>query len=295
MRNLSAKVSVGGLADRQSGRVSAAQLAALGIDGDVIKRWVAADYLYVVLPRVYAVGHRAPSVEAELTAAVLYAGPGAMLSHATGIWWLGLSDHRPRPIDVSTPRRCRSLHAVKVHGRRTCERVWHDRLPTTTIEQTLLDYAAVAPLHRVRRALAVADFKKLLDLDALHAIAGCGRSGSTALRQALMRHEPRLARTRSPMEELFVPLCERAGIPVPDINVFVEGVLVDAVWWDCRLIVELDGRDNHSSWAQIQKDRSNEMKLRAARFEVLRYGTQQLDEEAALVEVDLKTALGLPA
>jgi very-short-patch-repair endonuclease len=60
-------------------------------------------------------------------------------------------------------------------------------------------------------------------------------------------------------------------------------------------VVELDGRDNHSSWAQIQRDRSNELILRGAGFEVVRYGTQQIEEQPALVETDLLQALGLPA
>jgi very-short-patch-repair endonuclease len=60
-------------------------------------------------------------------------------------------------------------------------------------------------------------------------------------------------------------------------------------------VVELDGRDNHSSWAQIQRDRSNELILRGAGFEVVRYGTQQIEEQPALVETDLLRALGLPA
>jgi hypothetical protein len=90
MRTPSARVCVARLADRQNGRVSAAQLAALGIESVTITRWVSQGYLIPGHPRVYAVGHRAPSVEADLTAAVLYAGPGAMLSHATALWWYGL-------------------------------------------------------------------------------------------------------------------------------------------------------------------------------------------------------------
>src|ERR1700729_3687195 len=93
MRNRIAKVHVAGLADRQHGRVGTAQLAALGVEPVAVARWVADGYLKPDLPRVYAVGHRAPSVEANVTAAVLYAGPGAMLSHATVLWWLGLIDH----------------------------------------------------------------------------------------------------------------------------------------------------------------------------------------------------------
>jgi Protein of unknown function (DUF559) len=294
MRSQSAKLLA--LAERQAGRVSWAQLMALGVESVVVARWVSDGFLHHDLPRVYAVGHRAPSVEADLTAAVLYAGPGAMLSHATALWWRGLLDHQPWPIQVSTPRRCQSLHGVKVHGRRTCERDWHKGLPTTTIEQALLDFASVAPLDRVRFALANADHGKLLDVAALQAIAGAGRAGSTKLRTALKRHEPKLARTRSPLERTFLPFCEAHGIPSPDdVNVWIEGVLVDAVWWKERVVVELDGKDNHSSWGQIQRDRSNELKLRAARFDVMRYGTAQFEEQPELVARDLLARLSSAA
>ena len=292
MRERSAKVRT--LADRQWGRVSWAQLKALGIDDKTIVRWAHGGYLHQVHPRVYGVGHCAPSVEADLTAAVLYAGPGAMLSHATALWWLGMVDTHPPRIQVSTARRCQSLRGVNVHGRRGCRRVWHKGLPTTDLEQALLDYASVAPLERVRHALANADYHQLLDLPALRAVAGCGRPGSVKLQRALKRHEPKLAHTRSPLERLFLPLCERVGIPLPDVNVYIGGVRVDAVWRDRKLVVELDGRDNHSSWAQIQTDRRKELRLRAAGYDVVRYGTQQLEEQTKEVEADLLRAYHLP-
>ncbi len=284
------------LAERQAGRVAWWQLSAIGIANQTIVRSIDAGYLHQVLPRVYAVGHRAPSVEADLWAAVLYAGPGAMLSHATALWWRGLIDKQPWPIEVSTPRRCRSLRGIRVHGRRGCERTAHKDLPTTTLEQALLDFAAVAPIERIRYVLANADYHKALDIPALRLIAGGGRAGSTKLKAALHRHEPKLAHTRSWLERAFLPLCERAGVPLPDdLNVYVEGVLVDAVWWERKLVVELDGRENHSSWAQIQDDRSKELRLRAGGFDVVRYGTRQLEEESAQVEQDLQRAHGLPA
>lgn len=272
--------------------MGAAQLIALGVETRETSRWVSQGYLLPRYPRVYAVGHRAPSVRADLTAAVLYAGPGAMLSHATALWWRGLLEHQPWPIEVSTPRRCCSLDGVKVHGRRDCRRVWHKELPMTTVERALLDFAARAPLNRVRYALANAEYLHVLDLAALRVTAGNGRAGSTTLRKALERHEPKLARTRSPLERLFLPLCEKYGVPLPDdVNVRVAGVLVDAVWWEQRLVVELDGEDNHSSWAQIQRDRSNELRLRAAGFDVHRFGTVQIEEEPEPVARDLLAPL----
>jgi hypothetical protein len=289
MRNLGAKVRP--LAERQAGRVAWWQFIALGIEKHVISRWADRGYLHQVLPRVYAVGHRAPCVEADLWAAVLYAGPGAMLSHATALWWRGLIDNPPWPLQVATPRRCRSLTGIRVYGRRTCGRVPHKGLPTTTLEQALLDFAAVAPPERIRHVLANADYHQMLNIPTLQVIAGGSRKGSTKLRNAIRRHEPKYAHTRSWLERLFIPLCERAGIPLPDFNVELEGVLVDAVWREQRLVVELDGKDNHSSWAQIQNDRSKELRLRAGGFDVVRYGTRQVEDEPALVEADVLAQL----
>src|SRR5258708_5890143 len=74
-----AKARVSELAAGQCGRVATYQLPSLQIDRFQVRRWVAGSYLFPRLPRVYGVGHQARSVEADLTEALLYAGPGAML------------------------------------------------------------------------------------------------------------------------------------------------------------------------------------------------------------------------
>jgi hypothetical protein len=74
---------VAAVAGRQAGRVAAFRLRHVGVGATTAARWTRAGYLYCVLPHVYGVGHLAPSREADLWAAVLYAGPDAALSHAT--------------------------------------------------------------------------------------------------------------------------------------------------------------------------------------------------------------------
>ena len=56
--------------------------------------------------------------------------------------------------------------------------------------------------------------------------------------------------TRSELERRFLKECEAAGIALPEVNVVVEGWTVDALWRAERVVVELDGRDNHSSPAR---------------------------------------------
>jgi very-short-patch-repair endonuclease/predicted transcriptional regulator of viral defense system len=286
-----AKVRVSRLAQRQGGRVSRAQLERLRVGSAQIDRWRREFYLQRVLPGVYAVGHRAPSIEGDLAAALLYAGAGAALSHTTALWWLELVPGRSAEIGVSTPERHRSVAGVRVHGRRSFERTWHRGLPVTTVALALRDYAAGAPLDRVRRALAEAEYRRQLDLDAVRRVLGQGLPGSATLRRALEHHEPQLAFTRSVLEERFLALCESAHLPRPECNSTVDGLMVDMLWRAQGVIVELDGHQAHGSRAQIERDRVRDLRLRAAGFVVLRYTWGQITREPELVAADLAAAL----
>jgi very-short-patch-repair endonuclease len=270
--------------------VSAVQVLALGISKQRAHKWVEVGYLHRVLPHVYAVGHRAQTIEAKLMAAVLYAGPGAMLSHATAAWWVGLADSQPYMIDVSTPRRTRSIPGIRVHGRRSIERTWHKRLPVTPFVQTLQDFAARAPLRKVRRALALADFQSPIDARAIE--AELPRSCSAKLRQALKRHQPSLARTRSDVEAIFHELCEAADLPFPEINAEIHGWEVDALWRAERLVVEVDGPPNHRTPAQVRRDRQKDFELRAHGLGVLRYSDEQVKHRAQDITAEIQRSLG---
>jgi hypothetical protein len=63
----------------------------MGIPSSTIADWIAAGFLYPVLPGVYAVGHPGTSEDADIFAAVLYAGPNAGLGGlSAGVWrWAG--------------------------------------------------------------------------------------------------------------------------------------------------------------------------------------------------------------
>jgi predicted transcriptional regulator of viral defense system len=267
------------------------QLRECGIGEATVSRWVADSYLTLVHPKVYAVGHLAPSYEADLFAAILYAGPGAMLSHRTAAWWWRLTDRRPTVIDVSTPRRCDALPRLRIHPRRSIRRIPHNRLPVTEIPQTLLDVAATEPLDTVRYMLAEADYHRLIDFGRIREILGRGKPGSARLRQAIDIHNPDLARTRSPTEREFLTLCERSGIPRPLVNARVCGFKVDCYWPEHRLVVELDGGKGHSTERQVARDHGRDLRLRGARIAVRRYARRQIRQQPELVEADVWAAL----
>lgn len=191
MATRSSKERLAAAAERQHGRVSRAQLEALGYGNGTVAGWIENGYLRRVLPKVYAVGHAAPSHEAGLAAAVLYAGPGAVLSHVSAAHHRGLIKYSPDQIHVSTPLQVRSLPGfVIVHPRRDFVRAEHNGIPTTNLPQTLLDLAATTDGKLVARALAALDFRKELDVHQIERACGKGRRGA--------RHYARRLKLTSP-------------------------------------------------------------------------------------------------
>jgi hypothetical protein len=280
------------VANRQAGRVSWEQLVHLAVGRGRIEGWLRDGYLVPVLPRVYAVGHVAPSVTGDLFAAVLYAGPGAMLSHMTAAWWRGLIEYAAPVIHVRSPHRRKSRPWIQVHGQRNAQRTWHKQLPVTSLDQTMLDLAASADLKLVRKALGRLDYRYELDSDKLARICRRGRPGSAALKKAIANYDPRFGRTNSPLEDDWLFFCEEFDVPKPDrVNVRVHGVMVDAHYVDQRLVIELDGGDNHHSAAQMRRDHRNDLTLRGHGLHVNRYSRDLVHDEPLRVRADVLAAL----
>lgn len=120
---------------------------------------------------------------------------------------------------------------------------------------------------------------------------GRGNPGSARLRRALAHHQPRLADTRSRLEERFLGLCEAYALPTPEVNPIVDGLMVDMLWGRQAVVVELDGHAAHGTPAAMERDRRRDLQLRANGYLVLRYTWQQVTREAASVAADLRAAI----
>jgi very-short-patch-repair endonuclease len=119
------------------------------------------------------------------------------------------------------------------------------------------------------------------------------RCAPRAIRRAIELHSPDLARTLSQLEERFLALCEKYGIPSPRVNRKVCGLMVDALWPEQRLVVELDGARAHATPAAMERDRDRDLTLRAAGFEILRYTWHQVTQQPDAVVADLRRALAI--
>ena len=278
--------------------VSSGQLRALGLGKDAVEWRARRGQLHRLHRGVYAVGHRSVSGNGRLWAAVLACGgpERAVLSHrsAAAVW-----DLIPPPsvIEVTTLAQSRSMRGVKVHRRKSLERTNHQGLPITTVAQTLLDLAATQSDHRVKRTCHRAEILRLLDARSTRALIerSEGRPGTARLTRAideLATTEPQITRTE--LEERFLELVAEAGLPRPEVNTRVEGLEVDFLWRDERLIVETDGAATHLTPTAFERDRERDQILMLAGYRVVRFTWRQVIEEPGRVARALRELLSAP-
>jgi len=268
------------LAERQHGVVARRQLASLGATPSMIKGWVATGRLARLHPGVYAVGHRQLRREGHQLAALLWAGPGAALSHRDAAALHGLWSSSGSRIHVTATRRPRGtrpgvdVHHTAVLG--ACDVTVVAGMPATTVERTLVDLAGVLPRGQLARALREAEHLLAVDMgtlrDAMRRTRTRKGPGQARLAAVLEEHRLRGTQlTRSVLEERFLTLCAAHGLPRPRTNFHVEGLEVDACWPAHRLVVELDGWTRHKDRHAFQRDRSKGNELLRAGWRVLRF------------------------
>jgi very-short-patch-repair endonuclease len=267
------------IANQQHGVISQAQLVAAGLGRNGISKRVKAGRLHRLHRGVYAVGHRAPSMERAWMAAVLACGDRAVLSHrsAARLWgMLPASGQAGRPIDVALPsqsgrkrrkgigvHRCASLTPAMLTKRRG--------IPVTNPARTIADLRPLASPAELRDAIRQAEVRGL-------------RTGL----------EPRRKKTRSELEDLFLALCRRHRLPIPEVNVKVAGREVDFLWPALRFAVETDSYGFHRGQYAFEDDHDRDLALRLAGLDVARLTFRQLttkpDYCMGIVEKELREA-----
>ena len=278
------------LASEQHGVVGRAQLAAAGLLRHAIDNRVRNGRLRVLYRGVYRVpGPIAGRREAEM-AAVMAAGPGAVLSHgsAAALWKLGRRPEAGAPVQVSVVGRCPApgpgVRVRRVARLAPGDRTILDGIPVTTAARTIVDLAADATPRELEQAVAAAMREGLADGDALvRAVASQpSRPGIVALR-AILTVGDAPAFTRSEAEERLLALVRRARLPVPRTNARVCGHEVDFHWAGARLVVEVDGFEHHRSAHAFERDRRRDADLIAAGYRVMRVTWRHLGQPEALL------------
>jgi very-short-patch-repair endonuclease len=280
MRGLSATdLVIAALADAQHGVVARAQLLARGVSARAIDGRIRVRRLRRLHYGVYAVGHRVLTVEGRWMAAVLAGGPGAVLSHASAAMAWDLRRTSGRVIDVSVPTRAGRERRAGLRLHRTMlgagDVTVHRGIPITRPARTIVDLSRTLKGRALEHIVDLADQRGLIDFTDLQ------HANSASLQAVLQNYRP--APTRSELEERFLKLCDDHRIPRPETNVLIDGILVDFVWRDRHLIVEVDGYAYHRAPSRFERDRENDVTLTIQGWRVLRFTWRKVEERPAWV------------
>jgi very-short-patch-repair endonuclease/predicted transcriptional regulator of viral defense system len=284
------------IAARQHGVIALRQLLALGFGRGAIRHQVALGRLHPIYRGVFAVGHPRITQRGRWMAAVLTAGPGAVLSHvhAAALWELlpppGSRVHVTVEARGRTPRPGIVLHQVRSLHPGDC--TIRDHVPVTSLARTLLDVGE-ADETRLARAYEEADRRRLLDNRALTALCdrSPGRRGLKPLRALIADNTRYGPETRRELEAMFFDFCREHRLPLPACNVLVEGFLVDAFWPGSAVIVELDSWSFHRTHQAFENDRTRDATLQAAGYRVIRITYRRLVDEPEAVAAVIRKLL----
>jgi Protein of unknown function (DUF559) len=156
--------------------------------------------------------------------------------------------------------------------------------------------AARLDARQLERMIVAADRSRRLRWSALWRMieGGAGRRGVARLKRIASQVDPSAADARSVTEVDFLALCREAGIPLPQVNVIVEGRLVDFYWPTAQLIVETDSYRYHHDRPAFERDHESTVALMSAGYKVLRTTYKMLERNPVpflgLVRDSLKAA-----
>jgi Transcriptional regulator, AbiEi antitoxin len=260
------------LLESQDGVVSVRQAVSAGMSAKTVRHQVRAGRWQVMQRGVYAAFTGNPARGAELWAALLRAGPGAVLSHHTAAELWGLLNGPSPVIHVmvlhdSNPRRRGQIPGVIIHQSRSLPRARHPAHtpPRTRVEETVLDLIDCAR-----------DFEEAYGW----ICRAIGRRRTTAARLgAALRERPRM-RWRQDIE-LSLGYAARGALSVLELR-YVRGVerrhglpaatrqprvkhatgnrYLDNLYAEYRACVEIDGAAAHpedEQWRDKSRDRWN--------------------------------------
>jgi very-short-patch-repair endonuclease len=241
----------------------------LGLGPKAIDHRIRTGRLHVIHRGVYAVGHDRLTERGRNVAALLAAGPQAVLSHrsAGAVWRFATAPATVEVTVLGSARRSRptlQIHRTASLDARDVR--LHDGLRLTSPERTLHDLARVMD---VERATAEAQVLGLIPRDTTDTPP-----------------------TRSELERRMLALLRDAGLPPPLVNTHIGRFEVDFAWPDHQVVAELDGWAAHSTRLAFERDRARDAALQAAGHAVLRFTWRQLRDNPLLVAGRIAHVLG---
>jgi len=238
----------------------------------------------------------------ELAWAAVLTWPGAVVSHELAGALHGFPVD-PAGIGTATVPPGRGLRARGLLAHRVLlnpsEVARRGRLPVTSEPRTAVDLLAHLPWDASRDLLAWLVTRRRLTIDDL-AVAATQRRGLVGTAQLHRLVAASATGSLSAAEDRFHRLMAEAGITGwrANVPVVVDGRLVavvDILFEEARVVVEVDGFRTHSSAAVFQRDRTKQNRLIAAGYVVLRFTWDDVTRRPASVVEQIRAAVAVAA
>jgi very-short-patch-repair endonuclease len=290
----------------QHGVLSRAQVFGLGLTAHGLQHRIRRGGPWQrLLPGVYLTATGQPTREQRQIAAMLFAGPGSMITGPAALRNYGIRVPESETVDVLVPaeRQQASRAFVAIHRTRRMPRQWTTDGPLRFALAARSVADTVRELDKLPDARAVVGsavqksrctVKQLAD-----ELAAGPIRGSAQLRAVLAEVADGV---RSAAEGDFYTLMKTSDLPKPMFNarLVLDGVLlgvVDAWWPQAGVVVEIDSREWHFRPAEWAATMRRHARLTAAGIAVIHVSPQQVRTEPDRIVRDIAAALrrGNPA
>ncbi len=233
-------------------------------------------------------------------AALLYAGPRAVLTGPAALRGQRITDKVPGVIDVLVPasRQCRNAAFVAIHRttRMPANVIAVGRRSYATAPRAVADAArSLTDLREVRALVAGAVQRGRCPLGLLISELDQGPArGSRLLRQVIGEVAEGI---RSGAEADFMDLVKRARLPIPMFNARLyatDGSLIaipDAWWPEAGVAAEVDSREWHLSPADWEQTMARHARMSRYGIIVLHFSPSQIRTEPTAVVAAIADAL----
>jgi very-short-patch-repair endonuclease len=276
-----ADARIAAAASNQHGAFSRLQAMEAGFTDAMIHRRLTAGRWDRLYAGVYRLAGSQATWRQMLFALCLAGGPGSVVSHRSAAALWKMAGFEEGSLELIVPRdRRRKLPAI-VHRPVSVAQVdltTVDGIPATRPARTLLDVAAVAPLHVVEEALDDALRRKLVSVSRmrwqLRESGAMGTPGRTVMRALIAARSQTADVPQSVFETRLLRVLKAAGLPEPVLQHEIRDrdrlvAVVDFAYPDARLAIEAEGYRWHSGRTRFERDLARRNALTALGWRVI--------------------------
>lgn len=270
------------MAARQQRNITRPQLLALGLNDEAIRRRVMNGRLFRGHNGVYSLGAPPITPLERASAAALACGPGAALSHGSAMALWGFWKRWDEPFEVTTPGD-RRRPGIRVHRSSTLS--WRDvckqhGIRVTSPARTVFDMTPRLNDKQLKSTLSNALHSPWLRESHLEELLARQPHAPAAKLIAPLIGLPGTP-PRAGWEYDFPAFCQAHGLPAPVMGEIVCGYVVDALFVEEKVIVELDSVAFHQDPIAFQADRERDAETLSHGFVTVRITWERIERTPA--------------